>query len=374
MKKYLAIAVLLSLLSPFEARALSPVYLPNLGETATGTTVGSDHGLDVNMIGGTLTESATAADAGSLPALLKIIGGYDGTNTQVIKTDAAGELQIDVLTSALPSGAATSANQSTANASLSSIDGKITAVDTGAVVVSSSALPSGAATAAKQPALGTAGTPSADVISIQGTGSGVPVRIDGSGTTQPVSAVSLPLPTGASTSAAQTTGNASLASIDGKITAVNTGAVVVSSSALPSGAATSANQTTANSSLSSIDGKFGSLGQKAMTGSAPVVIASDQSALQIKAAVNANGSGSAASATVSTVIALTAPASAAGFILQNLDTSTANVRWSIGRTATTLLGQQLQPGRDTGFIPAGANVSIVSESGTQNYDIQWVTQ
>lgn len=50
---------------------------------------------------------------------------------------------------------------------------------------------------------------------------------------------------------------------------------------LPTGAATSANQTTGNTSLSSIDGKFGSLGQKNMTGSAPVVISSDQSAIPV---------------------------------------------------------------------------------------------
>ena len=41
--------------------------------------------------------------------------------------------------------------------------------------VSSSALPSGAATAAKQPALGTAGAASADVISVQGVASMVPI-------------------------------------------------------------------------------------------------------------------------------------------------------------------------------------------------------
>jgi len=70
---------------------------------------------------------------------------------------------------------------------------------------------------------------------------------------------SLPLPTGASTSALQTAGNNSLSSIDSKITAVNTGAVVVSSSVLPTGAATSALQTTGNSSLSSIDGKTATL-------------------------------------------------------------------------------------------------------------------
>lgn len=85
------------------------------------------------------------------------------------------------------------------------------------------------------------------------TGQGAPLQLtssgrvltDSSGVTQPVSAASLPLPSGAATSAAQTTTNSSLSSIDGKVTACNTGAVTVSSSALPSGAATAANQTNA---------------------------------------------------------------------------------------------------------------------------------
>lgn len=55
-------------------------------------------------------------------------------------------------------------------------------------------LPTGAATAAKQPALGTAGTPSADVISVQGVSGMTPVKTDGSGVTQPVSiAASVPV-------------------------------------------------------------------------------------------------------------------------------------------------------------------------------------
>ena len=59
---------------------------------------------------------------------------------------------------------------------------------------------------------------------------------------------------GLATGAKQDTGNTSLASIDGKITAVNTGAVVVSSSALPTGAATAARQDTGNTSLATIAG------------------------------------------------------------------------------------------------------------------------
>ncbi len=64
------------------------------------------------------------------------------------------------------------------------------------------------------------------------------------------------LPTGASTSDLQSAGNESLTSIDGKITTVNTNAVTVSSSALPTGAATAALQSTGNESLASIDGKM----------------------------------------------------------------------------------------------------------------------
>ncbi len=63
--------------------------------------------------------------------------GTDGTNARILKTDASGELQVDVL---------------------------------------SSALPSGASTAAKQPALGTAGSASSDVITVQGIASMTPIR------------------------------------------------------------------------------------------------------------------------------------------------------------------------------------------------------
>lgn len=139
---------------------------------------------------------------------------------------------------------------------------------------------------------------------------------------------------------------------------------------LPTGAATGTKQDTGNTSLSSIDGKFGSLGQKAMTGSAPVVLASDQSAVATKAPVNAAGSNT--DSTVSTVATLTAPANAVGFILMNLDTSSASIRWRVGATASASSGQQLQAGRDTGFIPLAANISICAESGTQNYNVQWV--
>lgn len=60
----------------------------------------------------------------------------------------------------------------------------------GTVAISAAALPlpTGAATAAKQPAIGTAGTPSADVLSIQGIPSMTPLIIAGNTTTTAVGA------------------------------------------------------------------------------------------------------------------------------------------------------------------------------------------
>ena len=76
-------------------------------------------------------------------------------------------------------------------------------------------LPTGAATAAKQPALGTAGSASADVITVQGIASMTALKVDGSAVTQPISAASLPLPSGASTAAKQPAlGTAGSASAD----------------------------------------------------------------------------------------------------------------------------------------------------------------
>lgn len=64
-------------------------------------------------------------------------------------------------------------------------------------------LPTGASTAAKQPAFGTAGTASTDVLTVQGIAGGTPQPVSGTfwQATQPVSAAGLPLPSGASTDA-----------------------------------------------------------------------------------------------------------------------------------------------------------------------------
>lgn len=107
-----------------------------------------------------------------------------------------------------------------------------------------------------------------------------PLRTDPTGTTpQPASqsgtwninnvSGTVSLPTGAAT-------ESTLSSLNGKVTTVNTGAVVVASSALPSGASTSALQTSGNASLTSIDGKTPALGQALAASSVPVVLTAAQ--------------------------------------------------------------------------------------------------
>lgn len=103
-------------------------------------------------------------------------------------------------------------------------------------------LPTGAATAAKQPALGTAGTASTDVISVQGVSGMTAVKTDGSAVTQPVSGtVTVQQPTASSLKVdlSGTAANATAIKTDGSAV---TQPVSASSLPLPTGAATAAKQ------------------------------------------------------------------------------------------------------------------------------------
>lgn len=136
--------------------------------------------------------------------------------------------------------------------------------------------------------------------------------------TQPVSTTSLPLPTGAATSALQTQpgvdigdvtiNNAAGAgavniqdggnsiTVDGTIGINNfpsNQAISATSLPLPTGASTSALQTSGNTSLSNIDTKTPALGQATMLASTPVVIASNQTAIPVSGTVSANATLSA---------------------------------------------------------------------------------
>jgi hypothetical protein len=111
-----------------------------------------------------------AADdiGGVLYPRVKIAQGADGSATDV---SSAAPLQVSLANHA-------------ANATAVKVDGSAV---TQPVSAASLPLPTGAATAAKQPALGTAGTASSDVITVQGIASMTALKVDGSAVTQPVS-------------------------------------------------------------------------------------------------------------------------------------------------------------------------------------------
>lgn len=204
-----------------------------------------------------------------------------GPAANVAVTNFPATVQTNVLSSALPTGAATAARQDTGNASLAamnvelaSIDGKTPVLgqalaggsspavlpaaqevalrdvsdragrDLGHVTVDASALPAGAATSAIQ------ATSDASLASIDGKVSTSALQVTGNASLSSID-------TKVSTSALQTSGNASLASVDTKVS-------------------TSALQTTGNASLASIDTKTPALGQALAAASSPAVLPAAQ--------------------------------------------------------------------------------------------------
>jgi cellobiose-specific phosphotransferase system component IIA len=161
---------------------------------------------DTSILAASVTASKMQVDViAALPAGSNAIGKL-AANSGVDIGD------VDVLSSALPSGAATSALQTTANGILTTIDAD-TSLLAGAIAgtemqvdVLTSALPSGAATSALQTsseALLT--TIDADTSLLAGAVSGTEVQVD---------VLTSALPSGAATSALQTSGNSLLTTID----------------------------------------------------------------------------------------------------------------------------------------------------------------
>lgn len=74
-------------------------------------------------------DSSDGTDGQSAPPIVQQVGGIDGSgNLQAMSVDTSGKININDIsgTVSLPTGAATSALQTTGNSSLSSIDGKLT--------------------------------------------------------------------------------------------------------------------------------------------------------------------------------------------------------------------------------------------------------
>lgn len=283
-------------------------------------------------------------------------------------------------TVSLPTGASTAANQSTANSSLSSIDTKTPTLVSGRVPVDGSGvtqpvsaaslpLPAGAATAAKQPALGTAGTASTDVLTVQGIASMVALKVDASATTQPVSGTVTAnqggapwTVTGTGTAGTAASGVLTVQGIASMTALKVDGSAVtqpISATALPlpTGASTAANQATANASLSSIDTKFPPKGQTTSAASTPVVLASDQSPITITGSITAsNASIGATAAAVPASATFVAGKDGSGN-LRGLAVSTAGVLSVDGSAVTQPVSAASLP------LPAGAATSALQTTG-----------
>jgi len=128
--------------------------------TSSGTLTVSDSSAGTTATNTTgLKDTVGTLSAGTAATKSLAVGGVYNSSTPTPTTGQQLSLQLD--------GSGNLKISGTVTANLGTIDG--------------------AATAAKQPALGTAGTPSSDVLTVQGASSMTALKVDGSATTQPVS-------------------------------------------------------------------------------------------------------------------------------------------------------------------------------------------
>ena len=242
------------------------------------------------------------------------------------------------------------------------------------------------------------------------TGTAVVSLRAATGTSQ-ISAAALPLPTGAATSALQTTGNTSLATIVTNTTGLATSAnqtnasqktqivdgsgnviastsnalnvsAAITSSALPTGAATAANQTTANTSLATIATQTShlptALGQTTMANSLPVVFASKQTNL----ATSIGGKSVSnppiynqylsSPVTTSAYVQLVASTASVSNMIEIFDSSGQSMILGVGAAGSEVIQLYTLPGGNGQvplLIPAGSRVAIkaLTANATSGY-------
>jgi hypothetical protein len=155
----------------------------------------------------------------------------------------SGTMAVSAAALPLPSGASTEATLALIKAKTDNLDVLLSTrtkpADTQPVSAAALPLPSGASTAAKQPALGTAGTASADVLTVQGIASMTALKVDGSAVTQPVSGTVAANQGGTWTVQPGNTANTTAWKVDGSAA---TQPVSAAALPLPAGAATASKQ------------------------------------------------------------------------------------------------------------------------------------
>lgn len=171
---------------------------------ALNQTFNQDVNGNIGTAGAVTTSAPTYTTGTTAPLSLSTTGllRVDGSN--VTQPISASSLP-------LPTGASTSALQTSGNASLTTIAGAILAQGS-TTSGQSGELIMGAVTTSSP----TYTTGQTSPISLTTAGA---TRVDGSAVTQPISAAALPLPTGAATSALQTSGNTTLSAISAQLPA-----------------------------------------------------------------------------------------------------------------------------------------------------------
>lgn len=237
-------------------------------------------------IGGGVQYTEGDTDATFTGTMALVEGAANAAATLKQPTTPSDTQPVSASSLPLPTGAATSANQSTIIGHLDGVEGLLTTIDSDTstlaatdfateakqddIITAIGAIPGGGgtqytdgdadATPTGTVALGFDGT---NVQALATDSSGNlqaevinTVTVDGSGVTQPVSAASLPLPTGAATAANQQTDALTDTELRATPVVVDLGSnndVTVTSSALPTGAATAANQSTVIGHLDGVE-------------------------------------------------------------------------------------------------------------------------
>lgn len=227
--------------------------------------------------------------------------------------------------------------------------------------VTSSALPTGAATSAKQDLLLAELQLKADLTE-----------------TQPVSVTSLPLPSGAATEATLSTRatEATLATLALETTQVANSVLI---------GATNETAPVTDTGLSGLNGRLQRIAQNLTTLAAQIPaslgIKTAAASLSVAPASDAifNIKDKALTSsfdeylTLTTVQTFVAPANAIGGKIMASDANTDNINYKQNGIATITSGMQLQPARSEDFS-GGQDITVVSKSGTQAVMIQWTIQ
>jgi hypothetical protein len=326
----------LPVLGPLTDAELRATPVPVSGTVATGGLTDAQlRASAVPVSAAALPLPAGAATDAGLSAIYT--RQADGSQHAIVDNFPATQ-PISAVSLPLPTGASTSALQTTGNTSLASIDSKLTAPITVTGPLTDTQL-----RATPVPVSGTVTTGGLTDAQLRATA-------------VPVSAASLPLPAGAATSALQTTGNTSLASIDGKLPAALIGGRLDENVGawLGSTAPTVGSKTSANS--------------------VPVVIASDQASIPVTVA---GGAATAARTSptvtnvVSTVLAANASRKGAAFYHDG----TGNVFLALGSGATTTdFTTRLQANDYYEVLPGYTGIiTAIRSSGTSSLRVTELT-